>query len=183
MSALPKLICIVGEYKSIYWVSTIVYIIAAARATMANYKSVRLSMFKYVNEYVDAGAQCCIELRNFSDAIQWCDEGLKLNPTDKKLLELRAAADKHKVHSLLSSPDSQLKVLKRGCIALLTFTDTNFSQAQTNLCPCFVPQRAAERDARKAKAKEKKLHGEKEALLAAIKVGVQATVPELTLSK
>lgn len=71
------------------------------------------------------GVQCYIELRNFSDAIQWCDEGLKANPTDKKLLELRAAADKHK--------------------------------------------RAAERDARKAKAKGKKLHGEKEALLAAIK--------------
>lgn len=71
------------------------------------------------------GAQCCIELRQFSQAVQWCDEGLKVCPTDKKLLELRAAADKHK--------------------------------------------RAAERDARKAKAKEKKLHGEKEALLAAIK--------------
>ncbi|XP_017275866.1 tetratricopeptide repeat protein 4 [Kryptolebias marmoratus] len=71
------------------------------------------------------GAQCCIELRNFAEAIQWCDEGLKVHPTDKKLRELRAAADKHK--------------------------------------------RAAERDSRKAKAKEKKLHGEKEALLAAIK--------------
>uniref|UniRef100_A0A7N8YI39 Prolyl-tRNA synthetase 2, mitochondrial n=1 Tax=Mastacembelus armatus TaxID=205130 RepID=A0A7N8YI39_9TELE len=71
------------------------------------------------------GAQCCIELRNFSEAIRWCDEGLKAHPTDKKLQELKAAADKHK--------------------------------------------RAAERDARKAKAKEKKLHGEKEALLAAIK--------------
>lgn len=36
----------------------------------------------------------------------------------------------------------------------------------------FLPQRAKERDARKAKAKEKKLHGEKEALLAAIKVSI-----------
>lgn len=71
------------------------------------------------------GAQCCIELRNFPDALQWCDEGLKAHPTDKKLLELRATADKHK--------------------------------------------RAAERDARKAKVKEKKLHGQKEALLSAIK--------------
>jgi len=34
----------------------------------------------------------------------------------------------------------------------------------------FVPQRATERDARKAKIKEKKLHAEREALLAAIKV-------------
>uniref|UniRef100_A0A3B5BNC8 Tetratricopeptide repeat domain 4 n=2 Tax=Stegastes partitus TaxID=144197 RepID=A0A3B5BNC8_9TELE len=59
------------------------------------------------------GAQCCIELRNFPEAVQWCDEGLNVHPTEKKLLELRATADKHK--------------------------------------------RAAERDARKAKAKEKKL--------------------------
>ncbi|CAJ1060994.1 tetratricopeptide repeat protein 4-like [Xyrichtys novacula] len=71
------------------------------------------------------GAQCCIELRNYAEALQWCEEGLKAHPTDKKLLELRAAADKHK--------------------------------------------RAADRDARKAKAKEKKLLGAKEALLAAIK--------------
>uniref|UniRef100_A0A1A8P647 Tetratricopeptide repeat domain 4 n=1 Tax=Nothobranchius rachovii TaxID=451742 RepID=A0A1A8P647_9TELE len=71
------------------------------------------------------GAQCCIELRNFAEAVQWCDEGLKVHPTDKKLQELRAAAEKHK--------------------------------------------RTAERDARKAKAKEKKLHGEREALLVAIK--------------
>lgn len=70
------------------------------------------------------GAQCCIEVRAFARALQWCDEGLKAHPTDKKLLELRAAADKHK--------------------------------------------RAADRDARKAKAKEKKLLYEKEAILAAI---------------
>lgn len=70
------------------------------------------------------GAQCCIEVRAFAKALRWCDEALKLHPTDKKLLELRAAADKHK--------------------------------------------RAADRDARKAKAKEKKLLQEKEALLAAI---------------
>uniref|UniRef100_A0A8C6WUJ6 Tetratricopeptide repeat domain 4 n=1 Tax=Neogobius melanostomus TaxID=47308 RepID=A0A8C6WUJ6_9GOBI len=57
------------------------------------------------------GAQCCIELRYFAEGIKWCDMALKLHPTDKKLLELRAAADKHK--------------------------------------------RAADRDARKAKAKEK----------------------------
>ncbi|XP_034035459.1 tetratricopeptide repeat protein 4 isoform X1 [Thalassophryne amazonica] len=71
------------------------------------------------------GAQCCIKLRLFAEAVQWCDEGLKFHPSDRKLQELRAAADQQK--------------------------------------------RAADRDARKAKAKEKKLHGEKEALLAAIK--------------
>lgn len=71
------------------------------------------------------GAQCCIELRRFADGVRWCDDGLKVHPTDKKLQELRATADKHK--------------------------------------------RAADRDARKAKAKEKKLLSEKEALLNAIK--------------
>ncbi|XP_062252231.1 tetratricopeptide repeat protein 4 [Platichthys flesus] len=71
------------------------------------------------------GAQCCVELRHYSEAIQWCDEGLKVHPTDKKLQELRATADKHR--------------------------------------------RAVERDARKVKVKEKKLLGEKQALLAAIK--------------
>lgn len=42
------------------------------------------------------GAQCCMELRNYGDALKWCDEGLRLNPTDKKLQELRSSADKHK---------------------------------------------------------------------------------------
>ncbi|KAM9763083.1 tetratricopeptide repeat protein 4 [Menidia menidia] len=85
------------------------------------------------------GAQCCMELRNFSEAVQWCDEGLKANPTDKKLRELRAAADKHK--------------------------------------------RAAERDSRRAKAKEKKVYGEKEALLGAIKDrGIKLLQPGRTRS-
>ncbi|XP_068175832.1 tetratricopeptide repeat protein 4 [Antennarius striatus] len=70
------------------------------------------------------GAQCCMKLRSFAEAIQWCDEGLKVHPRDNKLLELRVTADKHK--------------------------------------------RAAERDVRKAKAKDKKLWVEKEKLLAAI---------------
>jgi len=48
---------------------------------------------------VAAGAQSCMELRNFAEAVQWCDEGLQLHPTDKKLQELRAAADKHKVQA------------------------------------------------------------------------------------
>uniref|UniRef100_A0A8C7I658 Tetratricopeptide repeat domain 4 n=1 Tax=Oncorhynchus kisutch TaxID=8019 RepID=A0A8C7I658_ONCKI len=36
------------------------------------------------------GATCCTELKKYTDALQWCEEGLKLQPTDKKLLELRA---------------------------------------------------------------------------------------------
>lgn len=55
--------------------------------------------------HVSAGAQCCIELHTFTEAVQWCDEGLKAHPTDKKLLELRAAADKHRVQSLRNAFD------------------------------------------------------------------------------
>lgn len=42
------------------------------------------------------GAQCCMELHNYAEALHWCDEGLRMLPTDKKLQELRAKADKQK---------------------------------------------------------------------------------------
>ena len=58
--------------------------------------------FLHVFVCVSAGAQCLIELRIFPMAIKWCDEALKAQPTDKKLLELRATADKHKVQLLVS---------------------------------------------------------------------------------
>ncbi|KAL1022770.1 hypothetical protein UPYG_G00032070 [Umbra pygmaea] len=80
------------------------------------------------------GASCCIELKKYADAFQWSEEGLKLQPTDKKLLELRATADRHK--------------------------------------------RAAERDARKAKVKEKKQRSEREALLKSIEErGIKLLIP------
>ncbi|XP_027504972.1 tetratricopeptide repeat protein 4 isoform X1 [Corapipo altera] len=71
------------------------------------------------------GALCHMELKNFSEAIAWCEEGLQIDPTEKKLLETRVKADKLK--------------------------------------------RAEERDARKAKAMEKKEKCQREILLAAIK--------------
>uniref|UniRef100_A0A672M0U6 Tetratricopeptide repeat domain 4 n=1 Tax=Sinocyclocheilus grahami TaxID=75366 RepID=A0A672M0U6_SINGR len=46
------------------------------------------------------GAQSSMELRNYAGALQWCDEGLRLLPTDNKLQELRATADKQKVERL-----------------------------------------------------------------------------------
>ncbi|XP_074077452.1 tetratricopeptide repeat protein 4 isoform X2 [Macrotis lagotis] len=42
------------------------------------------------------GAICHLELKNFSEAMSWCDEGLKLDAKEKKLLETRAKADKLK---------------------------------------------------------------------------------------
>ncbi|NXW89721.1 TTC4 protein, partial [Alopecoenas beccarii] len=43
------------------------------------------------------GALCHMELKNFSEAMAWCDEGLRIDPKEKKLVEMRAKADKLKV--------------------------------------------------------------------------------------
>ncbi|XP_057567882.1 tetratricopeptide repeat protein 4 isoform X1 [Hippopotamus amphibius kiboko] len=42
------------------------------------------------------GALCHLELRNYVEAVNWCDEGLQIDATEKKLLEMRAKADKLK---------------------------------------------------------------------------------------
>ncbi|XP_020832561.1 tetratricopeptide repeat protein 4 isoform X2 [Phascolarctos cinereus] len=42
------------------------------------------------------GAICHLELRNFSEAVSWCDEGLRLDSKERKLLEIRVKADKLK---------------------------------------------------------------------------------------
>ncbi|XP_072366792.1 tetratricopeptide repeat protein 4 [Scyliorhinus torazame] len=42
------------------------------------------------------GILCHIELKNYSKAIAWCDEGLQFEPKEKQLIELRASADKQK---------------------------------------------------------------------------------------
>ncbi|XP_006005554.1 tetratricopeptide repeat protein 4 [Latimeria chalumnae] len=73
---------------------------------------------------ITRGALCHFELKNYKEAVAWCDDGLKIDPKDKKILDLRTKADKLK--------------------------------------------RAEERDARKAKMKEKKEQSEREALLKAI---------------
>ena len=43
------------------------------------------------------GASCHLELKNYVEAVNWCDEGLQIDATEKKLLDLRAKADKLKV--------------------------------------------------------------------------------------
>ncbi|NWX12697.1 TTC4 protein, partial [Aegotheles bennettii] len=45
------------------------------------------------------GALCHMELKNFSEAIAWCEEGLRIDPKEKKLVEMRAKADKLKVNT------------------------------------------------------------------------------------
>uniref|UniRef100_A0A287ASL4 Tetratricopeptide repeat domain 4 n=1 Tax=Sus scrofa TaxID=9823 RepID=A0A287ASL4_PIG len=42
------------------------------------------------------GALCHLELKNYGEAVTWCDEGLQIDATEKKLLEMRAKADKLK---------------------------------------------------------------------------------------
>ncbi|NXU51671.1 TTC4 protein, partial [Turnix velox] len=42
------------------------------------------------------GALCHMELNNFSEAIAWCEEGLRIDSKEKKLVEMRAKADKLK---------------------------------------------------------------------------------------
>ncbi|XP_069498224.1 tetratricopeptide repeat protein 4 isoform X2 [Ambystoma mexicanum] len=40
------------------------------------------------------GALCHLEMKHFTEAITWCDEGLEIDPKEKSLLETRARADK-----------------------------------------------------------------------------------------
>ncbi|KFO96459.1 Tetratricopeptide repeat protein 4, partial [Calypte anna] len=44
------------------------------------------------------GALCHLELKNFSEAIAWCEEGLQIDSKEKKLVEIRAKADRLKVN-------------------------------------------------------------------------------------
>ncbi|NXG13700.1 TTC4 protein, partial [Grallaria varia] len=44
------------------------------------------------------GALCHLELKNFSEAIAWCEEGLQIDSREKKLVETRVKADKLKVN-------------------------------------------------------------------------------------
>ncbi|NXR22434.1 TTC4 protein, partial [Cinclus mexicanus] len=43
------------------------------------------------------GALCHIELKNFLEAIAWCEEGFQIDSNEKKLMEIRAKADKLKL--------------------------------------------------------------------------------------
>ncbi|XP_019356794.1 PREDICTED: tetratricopeptide repeat protein 4 isoform X1 [Gavialis gangeticus] len=104
---------------------------AAAQFYLGNYRSALNDVIqarKLKPNHLKAvirGALCHLELKNFPEAMVWCDEGLRIDSTERKLLETRTKADRF--------------------------------------------QRAEQRDARKAKVKEKKEQSQKEALLTAIK--------------
>ncbi|KAM4642256.1 tetratricopeptide repeat protein 4 isoform 1-T4 [Discoglossus pictus] len=73
---------------------------AASHFYIGNYRSAIndvLAARKLKPEHLKAivrGALCYVEIKNYSEAIKWCDEGLRINPTERKLLETRAKADK-----------------------------------------------------------------------------------------
>ncbi|KFV85629.1 Tetratricopeptide repeat protein 4, partial [Struthio camelus australis] len=79
---------------------------AAAQARLGNYRSAlndAIQARKLKPTHLKAiirGALCHLELKNFSEAIAWCEEGLQIDPKEKKLMEVRAKADKLKVNIL-----------------------------------------------------------------------------------
>nr|XP_013817231.1 PREDICTED: tetratricopeptide repeat protein 4 [Apteryx mantelli mantelli] len=75
---------------------------AAAQAHLGNYRSAlndAIQARKLKPTHLKAiirGALCHLELKNFSEAIAWCEEGLRIDSKEKKLVEVRAKADKLK---------------------------------------------------------------------------------------
>lgn len=55
------------------------------------------------------GALCHLELKHFAEAVSWCDEGLQIDAKEKKLLEVRAKADKLKRTEQRDARKAQLK--------------------------------------------------------------------------
>ncbi|XP_056388161.1 tetratricopeptide repeat protein 4 [Hyla sarda] len=73
---------------------------AAAQFYLGNYRSSlndAVTARKQKPDHLKAvirGALCCMEIKNYAEAVKWCDEGLKISPAEKKLLETRTKADK-----------------------------------------------------------------------------------------
>ncbi|NXO61700.1 TTC4 protein, partial [Phainopepla nitens] len=60
------------------------------------------------------GALCHMELKNFSEAIAWCEEGLQIDSTEKKLVEIRAKADKLKLQGTFLEPQTDFSTCCQG---------------------------------------------------------------------
>ncbi|XP_075038212.1 tetratricopeptide repeat protein 4 [Mixophyes fleayi] len=73
---------------------------AAAQFYLGNYRSSlndAIAARKHKPDHLKAvirGALCYMEVKKYSEALKWCDEGLRITPSDKKLLETRTKADK-----------------------------------------------------------------------------------------
>ncbi|NXL78409.1 TTC4 protein, partial [Leptocoma aspasia] len=60
------------------------------------------------------GALCHMELKNFLEAIAWCEEGLQIDSKDKKLVEMRAKADKLKLEGTFLGTQSGFSTCCQG---------------------------------------------------------------------
>ncbi|XP_063092625.1 tetratricopeptide repeat protein 4 isoform X2 [Cavia porcellus] len=58
------------------------------------------------------GALCHLELKHYAEAVSWCDEGLHIDAKEKKLLEVRAKADKLKRTEQRDTRKAKLKEKK-----------------------------------------------------------------------
>jgi len=73
---------------------------AAANYRIGNYRSALndcVQARKFQPSHLKAivrGSMCHVELKQFPEAIAWCDEALEMSPTDEKMKNLRAKADK-----------------------------------------------------------------------------------------
>ncbi|NXA82075.1 TTC4 protein, partial [Thryothorus ludovicianus] len=87
---------------------------AAAHFHLGNYRSalndaIQAKKLKPTHlKAIMRGALCHIELKNFLEAIAWCEEGLQIDPKEKKLVEMRAKADKLKGKELGTQTDFSL---------------------------------------------------------------------------
>ncbi|NWT19232.1 TTC4 protein, partial [Vireo altiloquus] len=66
------------------------------------------------------GALCHIELKNFSEAIAWCEEGLQIDSKEKKFVEMRAKADKLKLEGTFLGIQTDLSTRCQGRAVLGT---------------------------------------------------------------
>ncbi|XP_063795728.1 tetratricopeptide repeat protein 4 [Pseudophryne corroboree] len=73
---------------------------AAAQFYIGNYRSSlndAIAARKHKPDHLKAvirGALCYMEVKKYAEAVNWCDEGLRISPSEKKLLETRTKADK-----------------------------------------------------------------------------------------
>ncbi|XP_041087026.1 tetratricopeptide repeat protein 4 isoform X1 [Polyodon spathula] len=94
---------------------------AAAQFHLGNFRSAlndALAAKKLKPDHQKAiirGALCLVELKKYSEAISWCDEGLRADPKEKKLLELRLQADQLRRAWERDARKSKLKEKKKQC--------------------------------------------------------------------
>ncbi|NXB74348.1 TTC4 protein, partial [Donacobius atricapilla] len=80
------------------------------------------------------GALCHMELKNFSEAVAWCEEGLQIDPKEKKLVEMRAKADKLKLEGTFLGAHTDFSTRCQGRAAsFLVFSLPPFQERNIKL--------------------------------------------------